>query len=119
MTKMLKKGLAIFLVVLMVAMVAACGNSGSNNTSSNTANNAGTNTVSKTKSDETKASDSAEKVTLNMWTWQPSPEVWKPILIAFHEKYPNIEVNVSVYPSLDYQQKAPIALTKRWILSAS
>src|SRR5690606_28179217 len=28
----------------------------------------------------------------------------------FYEKYPNIHVEVSVYPSLDYQQKAPVAL---------
>lgn len=111
MANMLKKGLAIFLAVLLVAVVAACGNSGSNNTSSSTASNAGANNTSNEKSDDTKASDSLEKVALNMWIWHPSPEVWEPIQAAFHEKYPNIEVNVSVYPSLDYQQKAPIALT--------
>ncbi|CAM3717292.1 ABC transporter substrate-binding protein [Marinicrinis lubricantis] len=99
MNQMVKRSLAVLLAVFMVVMAAACGNN--DNNSGNNANSSG----------NSEAAGSEEKVSLNMWTWHPSPEVWEPILNKFYEKYPNIKVNVSVYPSLDYQQKVPIALT--------
>lgn len=90
------KGSLALLLVLSFMLLAACGSSNANNGNS---------------TDEgSKDGGSADQVELNMWSWHPSPEVWKPVLDAFYKKYPGIKVNVSIYPSLDYQQKTPIAL---------
>jgi raffinose/stachyose/melibiose transport system substrate-binding protein len=89
------KKLMAFLLLVVLVITGGCGGKESSGSDTEGSNSGSDN----------------EEVTLNFWTWYPSQEVWESKLQKFEEKYPNINVELSVYQSQDYQQKLPVALS--------
>jgi raffinose/stachyose/melibiose transport system substrate-binding protein len=51
-----------------------------------------------------------EPVTLKMWIWFPSADIYQPAIEAYEKDHPNVTIDLTVMESQAYQQKLPIAL---------
>lgn len=87
-----------FAIIMLVSVISACsGNSGSNN---NTTNNTNTNTNTETDAPSNSGGSSAEKVTINLWSFTDEiPNMTAKYLETHPEA--NVEFNTTVVPTTD------------------
>ncbi|RKP56272.1 extracellular solute-binding protein [Cohnella endophytica] len=91
----LKDVASIVLVIVLSSVISSCSPLSQN----------------KSESNNSAVADAKNKVTIKFWAWGLSPEDFKPMLQRFEDTHPNIGVDLSVMPSLEYQQKLPISLS--------
>ncbi len=53
----------------------------------------------------------AEPVTLQFWTWFPSEGTWQRVIDGFEAANPGINVEISLFQNVAYQDRLPLALT--------
>ncbi|MFC5529379.1 ABC transporter substrate-binding protein [Cohnella yongneupensis] len=105
-----QKTIAMLSTIAAFAMLtAACGNSNDNGASSSNA------PASSTEASETASApaSSQEPVTLKFWTWNPSADIYKPVIEKFEQTHPGIKVDLTVMESKDFQTKMPLALSTK------
>ncbi|MCY4067955.1 MAG: extracellular solute-binding protein [Acidimicrobiaceae bacterium] len=55
--------------------------------------------------------EAAEPVTLQFWTWFPSEGTWQRVIDGFEAANPDINVEISLFQNVAYQDRLPLALT--------
>jgi raffinose/stachyose/melibiose transport system substrate-binding protein len=102
----MKKVISIALVVVMVVMfVGGCAITADADVAVE-----GTEAATSEPAQTEVLEENSEPVTLKMWIWFPSVELYTPVIEAYEKEHPNVKIELSVMESLAYQQKLPIAL---------